>query len=500
MLEEERKYDVDPRFAVPELTACLPEGGQVVVRDPKYLRATYYDTADLRLARHGASLRFRRGDELPWTVKLPTDTPGTRHEISRAGSPGTIPGELIALVTAFTRGALLEPGAVLRTTRRVYELRDADGRLLAELDDDTVSVLDGKTVRLKFREIEVERHDGGRKLLDRVDGVLRQAGASVGAFLPKHVRALCALREAEEPGAGALGAPEPARPDPDLPRKASAGEVVTRAPLPGGHTAVHQMRVGCRRLRSDLRTFRPLLRPDWVDGLRADVAWLAGVLGAARDAEVLRARLRVTAGLDPLAPLDDAAVARIDSELAARHEEALTALDGVLRGDRYRALLERLVAAAAPPLLDGKAGTAAKELLPRLVSRPWSRLAGGSDGITGADGLDPLGPDAQWHEVRVRAKRARYAIEAVADVLGGSVPELARAVAAVQDVLGEHQDAAVAAQTWLGIAHEDPDDHALAVTAGRLLERERAVVREMRERFPDTWRAANRRRLLDWLP
>src|SRR5690348_15440542 len=133
MLEEERKYEVDPRFAVPDITDCLPEGGQVLARPPAYLRATYYDTADRRLARSGASLRYRRGDALPWTVKLPTEVPGTRHEISRAGAPGTIPGELIALVTAYTRGAHLEPAAVLRTTRRLYELRDAGEQLLAEL-------------------------------------------------------------------------------------------------------------------------------------------------------------------------------------------------------------------------------------------------------------------------------------------------------------------------------------------------------------------------------
>ncbi|HKT05703.1 MAG TPA: CYTH and CHAD domain-containing protein [Rugosimonospora sp.] len=514
MLEEERKYDVDPSFTVPDLTDCLPEGGSVVAREPKYLRATYYDTADLLLARSGASLRFRRGDTLPWTVKLPTEVPGARHEISRAGAPGTVPGELIALVTAYTRGATLKPGAVLRTTRHVYELRGADGEALAELDDDAVTVLEGKSVRLAFREIEVERHAAGRRLLDRVDDRLRSAGATVGAFMPKHVRALSAIRS--DP----LGPAEPAPPAPSLPRKARAGEVVVQAvragvgrivahdplvrlrePLPGGDTAVHQMRVGCRRLRSDLRTFRPLLDPAWVDGLRAELRWLAEALGHARDAEVLRARLHATAGTDPLAPLDGAALGYLDGELVRRHEQALDALDAVLRGDRYRALLDRLVAAAAdPPLDSGKAGAPAKEVLSRLVSRPWQHLVSGAHGSPGAGALDPQAPDGDWHAVRIRAKRARYAVEAVAGTLGGTAAELGRAVAAVQDLLGEHQDAAVAAQTWLALAAGKPDDHALAVTAGRLVERERATVREMRSRFPDAWRAATRRRLVEWLP
>jgi len=510
MLEEERKYEVDPRFGVPDLSGCVPDGGQVVALPPVTLRATYYDTADRRLARAGASLRYRRGDPVPWTVKLPTAVAGIRHEISRPGAPVAIPTELVELVTAYTRGTTLEPAAVLRTTRRVHELRDPGGRLLAELDDDSVAVLDGQKVRFRFREIEVERRDGGRKVLDRVDDVLRTAGANGrGTFVPKHVRAL-----------GKLPAPELPAPEAQLPRRAGAGDVVVRAlrsdiaklvaydplvrlrePLPGGDTAVHQMRVGVRRLRTDLRVFRPLLDPLWASGLRAELYWLADKLGAARDAEVRRARLRKTAAADPLAALDDAALARLDADLAARHEEALNALDAALRTERYLVLLDHLAAAAgAPRLLAARAEAPARELLPRLVAKPWRQLAFGSDGVSGAGDLDPLAPDDEWHEVRIRAKRARYATEAVADVLGGAAADLARMLAEVQGLLGEHQDAAIAAHTWLAIARADPDDHALAVTAGRLYERERAAVRRARDRFPALWAKADRRRLTGWLP
>src|SRR6266536_2157686 len=178
MLEEERKYEVEPRFAVPDLSGVLPDGGRLSALDPVQLRATYFDTTDRRLARAGASLRFRRGDAVPWTVKLPTEVVGVRHEVSRSGNPGAVPEELLELVTSYTRGNAVEPVAVLRTTRRVYELRARGGALLAELDDDTVSVLEGRNVRLRFREIEVERRDGGPKLLERVDEVLRAAGAA----------------------------------------------------------------------------------------------------------------------------------------------------------------------------------------------------------------------------------------------------------------------------------------------------------------------------------
>lgn len=509
MLEEERKYEVGARFAVPDLTGCLPPGGRVVERDRVTLTATYFDTPDLRLARAGVSLRFRRGDNQPWTVKLPSAVPGTRHEISRAGLPNAIPRDLADLVTVYARGTPLAPTAVLRTVRRATELRDRGDVLLAELADDTVSVMDGRRVRAKFREIEVERVRGRRKLLDKVEAVLCGAGAVAGAFTPKHIRAMGPA--AAEPPDAVAGKP--------LGRKPTAGEVVTAAIRTGvdriltydplvrlrstvgqNDTAVHQMRVGCRRLRSDLRTFAPLVDSQWAGTLRAELGWLAQALGGARDAEVLRARLRHTAGADPLAPLDGAAVARLDAELAARHEDALVTLDKALAADRYLALVDTLVAATRAPQLTPLASKPAPAVLPRLVAKPWRQFAYGSRGVDGATDLDPAAPDERWHAVRIRGKRARYAVEAVAGVLGGGAAELAKSLAAVQNLLGEHQDAAIAAETWLSIARSDPDDHTLAVTAGRLYERERAAVRATRSRFPAAWAASTKRRMVQWLP
>jgi inorganic triphosphatase YgiF len=218
-------------------------------------------------------------------VKLPTGSPGTRHEVSRPGPAGPVPTELAELVTVFSRGARLAPAAVVRTGRRGYELRDRAGTLLAEVVDDRVTVLveDGIATS-DFRELEVERKAGDREVLDRVESVLREAGARVGAFTPKHVRALGAVAEGEPDLVAPAG----------LPADPTAGDVVTEAlrrnvrrllthdPLlrlrvPGDDdgTAVHQMRVGSRRLRSDLRTFAPLVRRAG-PATAARSWWLAG--------------------------------------------------------------------------------------------------------------------------------------------------------------------------------------------------------------------------------
>lgn len=509
MVEEERKYEVDPGFAVPDLSGCLPEGGRLVELPAVKLTATYYDTPDLRLARAGVSLRHRVGDTEPWTVKLPADAPGVRHEISRAGKRRTPPTELVWLVTAYSRGVELAPAATVRTVRTVLEVRDADDALLVELADDAVSVLDGKTVRSTFREVEVEFKTGDRQLLDRVEAALVAAGATAGGFTPKHVRAL---------GAAAAG-PADLPPVDDLPAEPTAADVVTRAvrdditrilthealvrlhaPVGDDDTAVHQMRVGCRRLRSDLRTFRALVDADWAGALREELKWIAGVLGGARDAEVLRERLRRTAATDPLAPLPEAAVGRIDAALAARHEAALAEVDAAMRSDRYVALVEMLVQAAREPRLTRAAAPPATQVLPRLVARPWRRLAYGGSGVDGAADLTLDAPDERWHAVRINGKKARYAVDAVAPVVGGGAAKLAKALSKVQNLLGEHQDAAVAADTWQQIAADHPDDHELAVTAGRLVERERTAIRAARADFADAWDRASTPGRTKWLP
>jgi CHAD domain-containing protein len=512
MLEEERKYDVGADFTMPELKACLPAGGTVTGRPPATLRAAYYDTTDLRLARSGVSLRYRSGAhrEQPWTAKLPTDTIGTRYEITRAGGPRSVPPELAGVLTAYHRGAPLHRATSLRTVRRLYELRDATGALLAEVADDTVAVLAGRSVVERFREIEVERFDGGTKLLDRIDAALRAAGAVRGPNIAKQIRAMG--KKAQEPG----DLPSPRTPA--RVARASVAGVLTaalrrdiagifssdayvrlRELTPDGDTPVHQMRVASRRLRSDLRTFAPVLDKQWTGRLRNEAGWLAGVLGAARDAEVLRARLRRTTQADPIAPLDQAAVARIDADLAVRQEEALHALDVAIAGERYVELLQALLEAARAPQVAGGSRQRAQASLARLVWRPWRELVMGTREGVAAGELDQAGIDADWHSVRIRAKRARYATEAVAPVLGADAEALAQSLAKVQSLLGEHQDAAVAAQTWLAIAQADPDDHALAVTAGRLYERERAAIRRARERFPAAWQATDRPQLTHWL-
>src|SRR3954449_12211899 len=72
-LEVEDKYDVDADAVLGGLDV-LPGVEVVAVPVEHELEATYHDTADLALARTGATLRRRTGgDDEGWHLKLPVE-------------------------------------------------------------------------------------------------------------------------------------------------------------------------------------------------------------------------------------------------------------------------------------------------------------------------------------------------------------------------------------------------------------------------------------------
>lgn len=91
---------------------------------------------------------------------------------------------------------------------------------------------------------------------------------------------------------------------------------------------------------------------------------------------------------------------------------ARAALLDALRSPSYDQLLDVLVSTARqPPIRNEPPGLAdrpAAEVVARLMRRPWRRLK------RAAEALAMDSPDTEWHAVRIRAKRCRYAAEAVA--------------------------------------------------------------------------------------
>ena len=497
-IEREVKLAAPASFTLPSLEG-LAEGVAVEPLAAKTLDAVYYDTADLRLARWGVSMRFRTGEggSGTWTVKLPEGEEGpalVRREVPVAGPAGTPPEDALALVRAYVRSAPLVAVARLRTRRHGVALRDGEGHLLAEVVDDEVAVIEGRKAVARFREVEVEidgRAPGG--LLGDVVGRLRAAGAGAPDPMSKVVRAL-----GERAQAPAEVVPLP------LGDRPTAGEVVTSA-IAGSvarvlvHDAgvrlgddpedVHQARVGTRRLRSDLRTFGPLLDRDWGQALRDELGWIADLLGAVRDADVLGDRLRAQAAALP--EVDAAGLAPVLLRLADEREVARSALIEAMNGPRYVSLLDRLVLAArAPLLLDDVARKRARRVLPPLVRTSWRTLR------TAVTALPPVPADEALHAIRIHAKRARYAAEGVGPAAGKAAAAFAAAMAEVQGVLGDHHDAIVAEQ-WLRTAAVGAEvEQVLAL--GELIGAERADAAQCRAAWPAAWKQADRKKLRAW--
>ena len=139
--------------------------------------------------------------------------------------------------------------------------------------------------------------------------------------------------------------------------------------------AVHQMRVTTRRLRATLRSFGQVIPRSDTERLAAELKWLGGLLGAARDGEVLPAHLQESLRSVPVELLIGPVQARVQGHFAplraAAHAELLEALDS----PRYAALLAELDQLTAGPLAGPQAGAPARDVLPAAVNRAYRQAA-----------------------------------------------------------------------------------------------------------------------------
>ncbi|MDP9251033.1 MAG: CYTH and CHAD domain-containing protein [Chloroflexota bacterium] len=492
-IERELKLAVPGSFMLPDLTG---DGlGIIDMRElpDLELRSTYYDSADLRLARSGATLRYRTGEEGGpiWTVKLPIAGRDAteREEHTFEGGSDEVPAAAVDLVTALARSEPLAAVAALQTRRHRWLLCAGGDVPLAELADDEVAVLDGEQVVSRFRELELESRGPDLDQLLPIAALLRRAGAVIAEPVPKAIRAL-------GPRAAAAADVVPISIDPAEP----ASRVIQAALADGflrltrndpglrlgDGEALHQMRVATRRLRSDLRTFGALLDSDWVSALNEELGWIGDLLGRVRDLDVQLLRL------NEHAPDLASDLAPMIAGLQERRNEAREPMLQALRSDRYRSLLDLLVDAVRNPVTRERVAEipASKAVRP-LLDRAWQRLEKQAETLS--DGAD----DAEYHRVRIRAKRLRYAAEAVVSAMGNGAEAtrgLARRAADLQDLLGSMQDSRVAFEQIERARAEHPDDVRLAFAAGRLMEREALFTSAARNNYPTAWKRLRKQR------
>jgi CHAD domain-containing protein len=460
-VEREIKLAPGEGFVLPEL------GGERL--PTRVFVSTYHDTSDLRLAQHGVTLRYRVEDGAGlWQLKLPAGA--ARLELELPGTPARPPAEMVALLPAYLRGRDLVPVARLRTRREGVRAQGA------EIVDDNVSVLEGQRVARRFREVEVELLEGDERTLRRLEKELRRAGAeSAGELRPKLYRALGLASPVEAveiaPGTSPLEAI-------GLAFEQQYRELLAHDP--GARRGddpeeLHQLRVATRRLRAYLRAARRVLDASWAESLRAELRWLGSVLGAARDLDVLLERFRgEVEALDANdAPYLRGLLDTLESEQQAAYSDVVTALEN----DRYLTLLDRIEAAAAPPL-SGEEVPLAK-LWPREVKKMRKTF----------EALGDNSDDAELHAARIRVKRARYAADLASHELGSPGKAFVAAAKKLQDILGDHQDSVVAEERirrWLETAPGS------AFAAGRLVQAEHDRRAAARAASPRAWHRLDR--------
>ena len=453
-LELEAKLIPGDEFRMPTLD--LLSGGKTAPQPVRRLDATYYDTSDLELVRWGVTLRHRGGEPGPsWTLKLPKEAAGTwiaRDELTFDSDENTIPADALDLVRAFTQNRPLTSVARLRTTRTPIQVRDTDGNTLLEIVDDSVAVLHSGREVDHFREVEVESETvsrSGREAMKTTVAALLDAGCCrADPPMPKLARALGERAQRPPPVAATPAG-----------RGASTRELITHLTTssvieligndPGLRAgrdpeAVHRYRVATRRLRADLRTFSRFLDDEPTNTLRAELRWLGQAAGPVRDLDVLAARFTAHAG--SLADTDRPAGSKLLDHLVAQRQRAHCALLATIRSERYDHSIGALVEYAPRPPIAAAAGDEsdrrAARFARRVVKRRWRQLAAAVD--TAEE--DPT--DTELHQIRIAAKRCRYAAEAVAPVIGKPARRFAAGIEAVQTVLGDYHDTVVA-EAWL---------------------------------------------------
>ena len=491
-MEREAKFRLPAGTAMPLLDVATTQ-----LISQVRLRATYWDTPEHRLLAYGHTLRHRSAtddSEGGWTLKLspgigaaddtdPADRHGliARREVDVEGSPEAVPDTVRDLVAGAVRSEALAPVATIVTDRRRVVLTAPDGRPMVEVADDAVMATPTGGSEMVFREIEVERLDAaGTDIVGELIDRMIAAGARRVHRSKLHVALAADPRTA------------PHR----LAKKATVRDLVGTAISAGtdrllsndpnvrlgDSAAVHQARVATRRLRSDLRSLRAVLDGERVEHLRGELAWLADLLGGVRDDDVLRLRLRDDdAGCD-LGPQSADGLVEVLAALDRDRQSHQAELGAALTSVRYLDLLDQLTTAAdAPPFANGVDPDArAAGLAAHVTQVAWRRTA------KAVKALDSHPGSAELHDIRKRAKRARYAGELAALVHGRRAQRFAARMATVQDDLGTQHDAVVAEQ-WL---REAVERHGLSgaggFAAGQLAERERARAAAA----ADGWRAA----------
>jgi triphosphatase len=237
--------------------------------------------------------------------------------------------------------------------------------------------------------------------------------------------------------------------------------VLARARRP---EALHQMRVGLRRLRGALSMFKPMLADGEVAGVRAELKWITGELGPARDLDVFLS--------DSYRPLlephrDWPELANLGHALREARTKAYDRAQAAVTSSRFGVLLHDATAWIEHGPWSVDADPKQTALRARSIGRLAPELLDEARGVVVKRGrkLDRLAPEDR-HKLRIHAKRLRYTAGFFGSLYAeGSAKALKRFGAAshhVTGALGDQTDIVAATTLAAEIAAAAPPRVAFA--------------------------------------
>jgi CHAD domain-containing protein len=385
-----------------------------------------------------------------------------------------------------------EPGVIMKLLVRQGAVV-SKGDILAEIDDDHVSVREGGSIVARFREIEVELGASGTEgLLRVVTAALVDAGAGSPDPMPKVNRALGP--RASVPSDLSVTAP---RRDASIADVLASGlrvavaEIIVNDPvirLDVDPSGVHSARWAVRRMRADLRSFARFVESPGIEQIRAELRWLADELGALRRADVLLDR--VNSATSTLAAADSAAAQGLLERARGERIDARATALAALSSRRYRELLDSLLELADTAVLAPSGSSAAVEAIPATMLRLWKRTRTATRGL--AD--EPTAEEIR--ELRRQIIRLRSAAELATPIFGAAAGDFASLAASVQHDLGLARDA-MACERWIRDRVSTLEGLEPFV-AGQLVAAQSLAVESALRAWIDSWRTCSNRSAVGW--
>jgi CHAD domain-containing protein len=424
-------FVIGPGFDVPELTTI--RGIDWVDRlDKASIATTYFDTADHLLARRGITLCQESDGELgTWFV-----TSVGLHQRQLIGvGVAQDPAALAPLVGGLIGGRELFAVLTVTTLRETSLAFDDDGETTARISIDRVSACLVVTPHQwrKWDVMSVDFPTGDQDgLADQVRRKLTGGGAYPSADLGR-LEQILGVHQPERPRKLAGLVYDYLMPELD---RLLFNDVALRR---GAADTAYGTWLAARRLLSVVRVMAEVFEAEPARQLTAELGWFAGILGAVTDCETRRKRLRRALTSANVAPGHLAGRQVVKQELDLDREMALLTLQDTLHSNRYAALIQMLAdwRAAMPfaPLATNKKQRSVRRYLERAEAELEWRLHAVHDVPT----------EPAMHAARQAARRTRFVAELAQPALGKPA-RLARSNAIeIQDRLGEHRDAVIAA-------------------------------------------------------